>query len=139
MQPYAKNVVVTLSLPDLSDLSHAQKDEQIVALFGQLQALIDQKAVLLERIKAPEGRLALNSRPSTAWRLKHWWCIFCMFESLGLTEAINGVAFFRTLLGNAAHPMLQYLNQDAGQAIEDAVVSHEALRFTRGDMQTAFQ
>lgn len=44
-----------------------------------------------------------------------------------------------TLLGDAAHPMLQYLNQDAGQAIEDAVVSREALRFTRGDMQTAFQ
>ena len=39
-----------------------------------------------------------------------------------------------TLLGDAAHPMLQYLAQGAGQAIEDAVVLGEALRFTRGDV-----
>ena len=44
-----------------------------------------------------------------------------------------------TLLGDAAHPMLQYLAQGAGQAIEDAVVLREALRFTRGDIQQAFQ
>ena len=44
-----------------------------------------------------------------------------------------------TLLGDAAHPMLQYLAQGAGQAIEDAVVLREALRFTRGDVQQAFQ
>jgi 3-hydroxybenzoate 6-monooxygenase len=44
-----------------------------------------------------------------------------------------------TLLGDAAHPMLQYLAQGAGQAIEDAVVLGEALRFTRGDVAAAFQ
>jgi 2-polyprenyl-6-methoxyphenol hydroxylase-like FAD-dependent oxidoreductase len=44
-----------------------------------------------------------------------------------------------TLLGDAAHPMLQYLAQGAGQAIEDAVVLREALRFTRGDVEKAFQ
>ena len=44
-----------------------------------------------------------------------------------------------TLLGDAAHPMLQYLAQGAGQAIEDAVVLREALRFTRGDVKSAFQ
>ena len=44
-----------------------------------------------------------------------------------------------TLLGDAAHPMLQYLDQGAGQAIEDAVVLREALRFTRGDLPRAFQ
>ena len=44
-----------------------------------------------------------------------------------------------TLLGDAAHPMLQYLAQGAGQAIEDAVVLREALRFTRGDIPRAFQ
>jgi len=43
-----------------------------------------------------------------------------------------------TLLGDAAHPMLQYLAQGAGQAIEDAVVLGEALRFTRGDVKAAF-
>jgi salicylate hydroxylase len=43
------------------------------------------------------------------------------------------------LLGDAAHPMLQYLVQGAGQAIEDAVVLREALRFTRSDINSAFQ
>lgn len=46
------------SLPDLTQLSHAQKDELIVALWlmvGQLQ----------ERVKALEGRLALNSNNSS--------------------------------------------------------------------------
>ncbi len=44
-----------------------------------------------------------------------------------------------TLLGDAAHPMLQYLAQGAGQAIEDAVVLREALRFARDDVPLAFQ
>ena len=43
-----------------------------------------------------------------------------------------------TLLGDAAHPMLQYLAQGAGQAIEDAVVLGEALRFTQGHVEDAF-
>ena len=43
-----------------------------------------------------------------------------------------------TLLGDAAHPMLQYLAQGAGQAIEDAVVLGEALRFTHNDVVQAF-
>lgn len=44
-----------------------------------------------------------------------------------------------TLLGDAAHPMLQYLAQGAGQAIEDAVVLREALRATHGEIAPAFQ
>src|SRR4051794_16896474 len=44
-----------------------------------------------------------------------------------------------TLLGDAAHPMLQYLAQGAGQAIEDAVVLGEALRFTGNGVEQAFQ
>ena len=44
-----------------------------------------------------------------------------------------------TLLGDAAHPMLQYLAQGAGQAIEDAVVLGAALRSTGGDVQEAFR
>jgi 2-polyprenyl-6-methoxyphenol hydroxylase-like FAD-dependent oxidoreductase len=43
-----------------------------------------------------------------------------------------------TLLGDAAHPMLQYLAQGAGQAIEDAVVLGEALKASRGDAVEAF-
>jgi salicylate hydroxylase len=44
-----------------------------------------------------------------------------------------------TLLGDAAHPMLQYLAQGAGQAIEDAVVLGAALRAFPGDRSRAFQ
>ncbi|HSH91983.1 MAG TPA: 3-hydroxybenzoate 6-monooxygenase [Ramlibacter sp.] len=44
-----------------------------------------------------------------------------------------------TLLGDAAHPMLQYLAQGAGQAIEDAVVLGEALKATNGNVVEAFQ
>ncbi|MBA2963294.1 MULTISPECIES: 3-hydroxybenzoate 6-monooxygenase [Ramlibacter] len=44
-----------------------------------------------------------------------------------------------TLLGDAAHPMLQYLAQGAGQAIEDAVVLGAALRHAGGDAAHAFQ
>lgn len=44
-----------------------------------------------------------------------------------------------TLLGDAAHPMLQYLAQGAGQAIEDAVVLGQALKHTHGDVAPALQ
>ncbi|MBG9387221.1 3-hydroxybenzoate 6-monooxygenase [Caenimonas aquaedulcis] len=43
-----------------------------------------------------------------------------------------------TLLGDAAHPMLQYLAQGAGQAIEDAVVLGEAMHASGGDVAAAF-
>lgn len=43
-----------------------------------------------------------------------------------------------TLLGDAAHPMLQYLAQGAGQAIEDAVVLGKALAHCNGDFAAAF-
>lgn len=56
---------MTPSLPILSDLSHAQKDELIVALFAQVQALNAQQTVLVQRIAELEGRLRLNSRNSS--------------------------------------------------------------------------
>jgi 3-hydroxybenzoate 6-monooxygenase len=43
-----------------------------------------------------------------------------------------------TLLGDAAHPMLQYLAQGAGQAIEDAVVLGKAIEHFKGDYPKAF-
>jgi 3-hydroxybenzoate 6-monooxygenase len=43
-----------------------------------------------------------------------------------------------TLLGDAAHPMLQYLAQGAGQAIEDAVVMGKAIEHCKGDFEKAF-
>jgi len=44
-----------------------------------------------------------------------------------------------TLLGDAAHPMLQYLAQGAGQAIEDAVVLGIALESSRGNIPDAWR
>ena len=43
-----------------------------------------------------------------------------------------------TLLGDAAHPMLQYLAQGACMALEDAVTLGEALRLGGGDIGRAF-
>lgn len=44
-----------------------------------------------------------------------------------------------TLLGDAAHPMLQYLAQGACMAIEDAAVLGAAVERTQGDFARAFQ
>jgi salicylate hydroxylase len=43
-----------------------------------------------------------------------------------------------TLLGDAAHPMLQYLAQGACMALEDAVTLGEAVRVNAGDWSAAF-
>ncbi len=43
-----------------------------------------------------------------------------------------------TLLGDAAHPMLQYLAQGACMALEDAVTLGEALRASSDDLAAAF-
>lgn len=43
-----------------------------------------------------------------------------------------------TLLGDAAHPMLQYLAQGACMALEDAVTLGEAIRHCDFDMEAAF-
>jgi 2-polyprenyl-6-methoxyphenol hydroxylase-like FAD-dependent oxidoreductase len=43
-----------------------------------------------------------------------------------------------TLLGDAAHPMLQYLAQGACMAIEDAVVLAEEMQSAKGDFASAF-
>ena len=54
-------------------------------------------------------------------------------------EPIGQWAFGRaTLLGDAAHPMLQYLAQGACMALEDAVTLGEALRRHDGDLAKAF-
>jgi 3-hydroxybenzoate 6-monooxygenase len=43
-----------------------------------------------------------------------------------------------TLLGDAAHPMMQYLAQGACMAMEDAVTLGEAVRASGGDFESAF-
>jgi salicylate hydroxylase len=44
-----------------------------------------------------------------------------------------------TLLGDAAHPMMQYLAQGACMAMEDAVTLGEGLRESGGDFEAAFR
>ena len=44
-----------------------------------------------------------------------------------------------TLLGDAAHPMLQYLAQGACMALEDAVTLREAIRACDGDLVAGFR
>jgi salicylate hydroxylase len=54
-------------------------------------------------------------------------------------EPIGRWSFGRvTLLGDAAHPMLQYLALGACMALEDAVTLGEALRESAGDLARAF-
>ena len=54
-------------------------------------------------------------------------------------EPIGQWSFGRaTLLGDAAHPMLQYLAQGACMALEDAVTLGEALRAEGGDFERGF-
>ncbi len=44
-----------------------------------------------------------------------------------------------TLMGDAAHPMLQYMAQGACMAMEDAVTLREALKVTGRDLEKAFR
>jgi transposase len=53
------------SLPDLSQLSHAQKDELIGRLFAQLQELATQLQSQQKRIEELQSKLGLNSTNSS--------------------------------------------------------------------------
>ena len=44
-----------------------------------------------------------------------------------------------TLLGDAAHPMLQYMAQGACMALEDAVTLREALKASEGNLEAGFR
>lgn len=63
---------------------------------------------------------------SLLWRDRHWQ----MYDREPLPEWVHGRL---VLLGDAAHPMLQYLAQGACQAIEDADVLARALGPASGD------
>lgn len=53
------------NLPDLSQLSHAQKDELILFLWKQARELTTQLGVMGARVQTLEQRLSLNSRNSS--------------------------------------------------------------------------
>ena len=53
------------SLPDLSQLSHVQKDALIIGLFGQMQEMSKRIDAMQKLIDELRGRLALNSKNSS--------------------------------------------------------------------------
>jgi salicylate hydroxylase len=65
-------------------------------------------------------------------RDRHW----TMFDRM---PTDNWTRQHITLLGDSAHPMLQYIAQGACQALEDAVCLAEALASQRGDVEAAFR
>ena len=48
---YSKTIAVTLGLPSLNDLSHAQKDELIVAFSAQVLSLMAEHALRRSKVK----------------------------------------------------------------------------------------
>ncbi len=63
------------------------------------------------------------------------WTRWATADREPIAQWIHGRA---ALLGDAAHPTLQYLAQGAGMALEDAVTLGEALRVHGGDWRRAF-
>ncbi len=102
---------------------HSDKYDEGWNTFGDTAELDERFAHAVPRVKELLGKIE-------TWKM--W--VLCDREPVK-----NWTDRRVTLLGDAAHPMLQYLAQGAGQAIEDAVVLREALRFTRGNVQEAFQ
>jgi 2-polyprenyl-6-methoxyphenol hydroxylase-like FAD-dependent oxidoreductase len=102
---------------------HSSKYDEGWNSFGDPAELTDRFAAACPQVKELLGKIE-------TWKM--W--VLCDREPVK-----NWTDRRVTLLGDAAHPMLQYLAQGAGQAIEDAVVLREALRAARGDIQKAFQ
>lgn len=102
---------------------HSNKYDEGWNTFGDTAELDERFAHAVPRVKELLGKIE-------TWKM--W--VLCDREPVK-----NWTDQRVTLLGDAAHPMLQYLAQGAGQAIEDAVVLREALRFTQGNVTEAFQ
>jgi salicylate hydroxylase len=102
---------------------HSNKYEEGWNTFGDTQELDERFAEACPRVRELLARIE-------TWKM--W--VLCDREPVK-----NWTDGRVTLLGDAAHPMLQYLAQGAGQAIEDAVVLRAALRFSGGDVARAFQ
>jgi 3-hydroxybenzoate 6-monooxygenase len=87
-------------------------------------------AELTERFKDAHPQVKGLLEKIEAWRM--W--VLCDREPVNLWS--KGRV---TLLGDAAHPMLQYLAQGACMAVEDAVVLADQVAAAAGDFEAAFQ
>ena len=81
--------------------------------------------------KFDQGVELVRSALSRFWRNRRW----PMFDRLPLNQWANGRVI---LMGDAAHPMLQYLAQGAAQALEDAAVLGDALS-AHADIESGFE
>ena len=74
----------------------------------------------------------ISARPRQLLALPKSWKRWATADREPIAQWSHGRA---TLLGDAAHPMLQYLAQGACMALEDAVTLGEALRRHGGELQ----
>ncbi len=102
---------------------HSDKYEEGWNTFGDTAELNERFALAVPQVRELLGKIE-------TWKM--W--VLCDREPVK-NWSVGRV----TLLGDAAHPMLQYLAQGAGQAIEDAVVLGAALRATAGNPGLAFR
>ncbi|MEA2814771.1 MAG: 3-hydroxybenzoate 6-monooxygenase [Rhodospirillaceae bacterium] len=79
--------------------------------------------------------VGIDERPHRLLSLPKSWKRWATADRAPLEQWSIGRA---TLLGDAAHPMLQYLGQGACMAVEDAVTLGAALRVDRDDLPRAF-
>ena len=85
------------------------------------------RSVLLEQLAGAHGSLQDRVRSMAQWRL---WPLCGLPHLRGPQDMVFGRI---ALLGDAAHPMLPYLAQGAGMAIEDAAAVAQCLQQAPGD------
>jgi salicylate hydroxylase len=102
---------------------HSDRYEEGWNVFGDT-------AELNERFKAAHPTVKLLLGKINQWKM--W--VLCDREPIR-----NWTRGRVTLLGDAAHPMLQYLAQGAGMAMEDAVVLAGKVAAAGEDVATAFR
>lgn len=85
------------------------------------------RSVLLEQLAVAHGSLQDRVRSMAQWRL---WPLCGLPHLRGPQDMVFGRI---ALLGDAAHPMLPYLAQGAGMAIEDAAAVAQCLQQAPGD------
>ena len=85
------------------------------------------RSVLLEQLAGVHGSLQDRVRSMAQWRL---WPLCGLPHLRGPQDMVFGRI---ALLGDAAHPMLPYLAQGAGMAIEDAATLAQCLQQAPGD------
>jgi 3-hydroxybenzoate 6-monooxygenase len=102
---------------------HSARYEEGWNSYGDTEELHERFAGTCETVQTLLGKI-------------HEWRMWVLCDREPVKEWSRGRV---TLLGDAAHPMLQYLAQGAGMAIEDAVVLAQELSQTDADVPLALQ